>query len=201
MPLYPDNMHLKPEAFIAQINRLEQIYAAMDRAYTAVADTYGFQCSGCEDNCCLTRFYHHTYLEYLCLLKGYRSLGEQQRIDIRIKAESVCSTLRRADVEKGGRPPRLMCPLNFDGRCCLYRQRPMICRMHGLPHELHRPDGGSVQGPGCAYCENRCGDKTTVLFDRTPFYHDMARLERELRQLIDSDAKIKMTVAEMILAF
>ncbi len=201
MPPYPDNICLEPEAFIAQLNRLEQIYAAMDRAYTSVADNYGFHCSGCEDNCCLTRFYHHTYLEFLYLLKGYRALGRQRQIDIRQKAESVCSALRGVEANKDGRSPRRMCPLNIKGLCCLYHQRPMICRMHGLPHELQRPNGGIVQGPGCASFEHNCGNKDTVLFDRTPFYHDMAQLEGELRQLIGVDAKIKMTVAEMILAF
>jgi hypothetical protein len=194
-------MRLEPEAFIAQLNRLEQLYAVMDQAYTAVANSYGFHCSGCDDNCCLTRFNHHTHLEYLCLLKGFRSLKQHQRIDIRAKAESVCTTLRRAEVEKDDRPSRLMCPLNFNGRCCLYHQRPMICRMHGLPHELHRPDGSIVHGPGCAYFGHHCGSTADILFDRTPFYHGMAQLERELRQVIGTDAKIKMTVAEMILAF
>ena len=201
MPLFMDKLHLAPQDFADQFNRLEQINEAIDRAYTDVASQYGFHCSGCEDNCCLTRFYHHTYLEFLYLLKGYRGLERSQQIDIREKAESVCSALREADAKNNDRSIRLMCPLNFDGFCCLYQYRPMICRMHGLPHELRRPDGRIIQGPGCAYLEQHYGKQATVSFDRTPFYQEMARLEKELRSLVHADTKIKMTVAEMILAF
>jgi hypothetical protein len=38
-------------------------------------------------------------------------------------------------------------------------------------------------------------------FDRTPFYRQMAMLERELKQAAGLDAKLKMTVAEMIATF
>jgi Fe-S-cluster containining protein len=196
-----DKLHLDPETFVDQFNKLDQIYAAIDQAYTDVASQYGFHCSGCEDNCCLTRFYHHTFLEYFYLLKGYRGLERPQQIEIREKAEKVCSALREADSNIDGAPTRLMCPLNFDGLCCLYHHRPMICRMHGLPHELRRPDGRIIQGPGCAYLEQHHGKNTTVSFDRTSFYQNMVRLEKELRLMIQADTKIKMTVAEMILAF
>ena len=201
MPPYPDNMDLKPEAFTDLLKRLEQIYGAMDRAYDKVAGEYGFHCNGCEDNCCLARFYHHTYLEFLYLLKGYRTLERKQQIAIRQKAEEVCSILQGAERNESGSPPRQMCPLNSDGLCSLYSQRPMICRMHGLPHRLYRPNGSILKGPGCAYFDHHNGNAASLLFDRTPFYSDMARLERELRLHIGADAKIKMTVAEMILSF
>ena len=56
------------------MDRLETVYAAMDRKYEEAATYYGFHCTGCKDNCCRTRFYHHTLLEYLHLMKGYDSL-------------------------------------------------------------------------------------------------------------------------------
>jgi len=49
--------------YAAFIDRLKQIYTAMDRAYDRAADPYGFTCDGCADNCCRTRFYHHTVIE------------------------------------------------------------------------------------------------------------------------------------------
>ena len=49
-----------PEYF----DRLREIYAAMDEAYNTAAGKYGFTCDQCPDNCCLTRFYNLTYLEY-----------------------------------------------------------------------------------------------------------------------------------------
>ena len=36
------------------------LFEQMDRAYDAAARNSGFVCNGCRDNCCLTRFYHHT---------------------------------------------------------------------------------------------------------------------------------------------
>lgn len=201
MPSSPDSLRLEPEDYLDPLRRLKQVYAAMDQAYTHVADRYGFHCHGCADNCCLTHFHHHTFLEFLYLLKGYRNLEKWERIDIRNKAGAVCTALGHADFGEDDHRPRLMCPLNSDGRCRLYRQRPMICRMHGLPHLLRRPDGRIVKGPGCTDFERRCGEKDTVSFDRTPFYRDMARLEGELRRLIGGETRIKMTVAEMILAF
>ncbi len=43
----------------------------MDLKYKEAADYYGFDCTGCEDNCCFTRFFHHTLLEYLYIMEGY----------------------------------------------------------------------------------------------------------------------------------
>ena len=61
------------------IERLKTLYADMDAAYQAAADHYGFHCDGCLDNCCLTRFYHHTHLEYLILRQGFLSLPREAR--------------------------------------------------------------------------------------------------------------------------
>jgi len=93
---------------------------------------------------------------------------------------------------------RLMCPLNFDAVCILYPYRPMICRLHGIPHELHKPGQNPVYGPGCETFDCRCGDKGYFKFDRTPFYRDMAALEQEARKTLGLAEKIRMTVAEMI---
>jgi hypothetical protein len=188
-----------PEHFGRHLARLEQLYASMDRSYNNTADRYGFACSGCEDNCCLTLFHHHTHLEFFHLSTGFRALDRQRQIAIAEKAEAVCSAVRMA--EKNGSPPRPMCPLNFDSRCCLYAYRPMICRLHGIPSELIRPDGKTRRAPGCASFMERCGQKAYIPFDRTPFYRDLAGIEQALRRDIPGAAKIKMTVAEMILAF
>ena len=189
----------KPEHFERHLIRLEQLYASMDRSYKNTADHYGFACSGCEDNCCLTLFHHHTYLEFFHLSKGFRALDRQRQVAIIEKAEAVCGAARVA--EKNGTPLRQMCPLNFDNRCCLYAFRPMICRLHGIPSELLRPDGKTRRAPGCASFMERCGQMAYIPFDRTPFYRDLAGIEQELRRDIFHAGKIKMTVAEMILAF
>ncbi|MGD2010074.1 MAG: hypothetical protein PVI76_03215 [Desulfobacterales bacterium] len=131
--------------------------------------------------------------------KGFRTLDRQRQVAIIEKAEAVCSAVRA--VEKNGPPLRQMCPLNFDNRCCLYAYRPMICRLHGIPSELLRLDGQTRRTPGCASFLERFGQLAYVPFDRTPFYRDLAGIEKALRWDMPGAGKIKMTVAEMILAF
>jgi len=176
--------------------RLQRLYDAMDRGYARAADYYGFSCEGCRDNCCRTRFHHHTYLEYLFILQGVASLAGEARRQVHSRAVQTCRNFDRADAQ--GLPVREMCPLNVDGRCILYPYRPMICRLHGIPHQLRRPDQQTILGPGCSTFKQRCGDKPYLPFDRTPFYLDMARLENEFKQAAALTGRIKMTIARMI---
>lgn len=176
---------------------LKRIYAAMGRKYKEAADYYGFNCTGCIDNCCLTRFYHHTYLEYFYILEGYHTLEEKQRIEVTNRALDVCEKTAAAD-EKGD-PVHLMCPLNFDGLCILYEYRPMICRLHGIPHELQRPGQKVVYGPGCEAFTKQCKEKGYFKFDRTPFYIEMARLEKNFKQEMGITQKLKKTIAQMLI--
>ncbi len=81
----------------------------------------------------------------------------------------------------------------------LYAHRPMICRLHGLPHRLHRPDGKVLSGPGCDDFYRQCGTASPAELDRTPLYSSMARLEKALRQRWDFNALIKMTIAQMVI--
>ena len=180
------------------LNRLQEIFTAMDREYSRAAGRYQFQCEGCRDNCCLTRFYHHTYLEYFYLHRSFEKLEPHQKREIIARAENVNWETDQADRKE--LPTRLMCPLNADGLCHLYPYRPMICRMHGIPHELKKPGREVIHGPGCSTFDERCADKDYVAFDRTPFYVAMAKLENEFKQAAGLEGRIKMTVAEMILS-
>lgn len=54
-------------------------------------------------------------------------------------------------------------------------------------------------GPGCREFVRNCGAQAYVPFDRTPLYRDLAALEKSLRQQMGITAKIKMTVAEILL--
>jgi len=76
----------------------------------------------------------------------------------------------------------------------------MICRLHGLPHEFKTPHMGIRSGPGCDTFTARCRNKKKFPFDRTPFYTRLAQLENRLRRSITFSQKIKMTVAQMIVA-
>lgn len=188
-----------PIEYSGYLERLQEIFAAMDRAYQTVSDRYHFNCSGCDDSCCLTRFYHHTYLEYFYLRVGYRTLGRENSAEIQNRARRVCDELKTAD--ETGEKVRRMCPINVDGLCSLYEYRPMICRLHGIPHELHKPGLNVVYGPGCNVFSRQCGQEKYDVFDRTPFYYKMTELENKLKQALRITAKTKMTVAEMVVTF
>jgi len=188
-----------PDSYGLFLKRLSVIFADMDRKYKEAADHYGFHCTGCRDNCCLTRFYHHTLLEYNCLLEGFKTLDKEMQSRVKRRASEVCrQTIMTAEK---GQPLRLMCPLNFDSLCSLYTFRPMICRLHGIPHELQQLGQGVIRRPGCgAFSEEFC-DKTYFKFDRTPFFMEMAGLEKEFRQVLGVSHKFKMTVAQIIETF
>lgn len=179
---------------------LTDLFARMDEAYTRTADRFGFQCRGCRDNCCETRFYHHTLVEVLYLRKGLAALPPQDQAAVMEKAADVLEqTLEQTRQGNGhGDARRIMCPLNHDQHCRIYSHRPMICRLHGVPHQLRRPDGQRQTGPGCADFEKRCGNPRTGLLDRTPFYYALSQLEQKLRQQTGMNQKIKLTVAEIL---
>ena len=192
-------MHIDNHLVSDFMERLQDIFTSMDQGYTRATEHYRFRCDGCEDNCCLTRFYHHTYLEYYYLHRGFENLDAKKKGEVVLKAEDVCRETARAD--ETGLPVRLMCPLNGDSLCVLYPHRPMICRMHGIPHQLQKPGQNAVHGPGCITFDKRCGDQTYFKFDRTPYYVAMAKLENEFKQATGLEGRIKMSVAEMILSF
>ncbi|MBU0986892.1 MAG: hypothetical protein KKH68_06520 [Proteobacteria bacterium] len=199
MPLLLNRVKSPHQAYAPFLKRLKTIFGQMDQKYRQAAEYYEFHCTGCEDNCCFTRFYHHTRLEYLYLWKGFQRLDPEKQNNIKHKATEVCRKTATADAQVS--KLRLMCPLNLDGLCQLYAFRPMICRLHGIPHELRQPGAGLVRAPGCTYFTAQCQGKDYFKFDRTPFFFEMAALEQELRQATEMKRKLKMTVAEMITTF
>lgn len=185
-------------AFTPLRNTLIEIYDAMDQAYSVVAGQLGFVCSGCEENCCRSRFYHHTYLEFFYLMEGFHRLEPALQVSVR---QSAASAEREGLAKKNGTPNRPMCPLNLDGRCSVYPYRPMICRLHGIPHKLKRPGQNLLCGPGCDTFERERQIQYDVRLDRTLYYRQMAELELKLQKEAGVHRKLKMTIAEMILSF
>ena len=181
------------------IAKLTELYTVMDQQYQRAADHYGFVCTGCDDNCCYTQFFHHTIIEYGFLRNGYNVLDPVRQGEIQHRAIQYCRTIQQVGTPSSSQRP--MCPLNENSRCILYAHRPMICRLHGLPHEFRKPGSAAVQGSGCHLFEAQFGAHDYVTFDRTPLYRRMAMLEMELRQALQLKAKIKMTVAEMLCTF
>ena len=180
------------------LKQLATLFETMDLEYKLTTEGYGFECKDCRANCCLTRFYHHTLLEYLYLMMGHRDLEKKRRAEIKLRAREVCAETDTANAEN--LPVLRMCPLNFDGRCILYNHRPMICRLHGIPHQIDHPAKGIRHGPGCEEFTRLCGKKEYITFDRTPFYFAIAELEKDLRHEMHATQKIKLTIAQMIIA-
>ena len=177
-------------------DRMASIYGEMDRAYDEVAGRYGFSCTGCVDNCCLTRFYHHTAIEYAYLLRDFMDLPRDRRSETMERALAYSREMKRVLAVNGSFSR--MCPLNENGLCLLYASRPMICRLHGIPHELAPPGRPKTYGAGCGAFEVQCGKGVYHPFDRTPFYAAMADLERRFKEAAGISRKVKMTVAEML---
>lgn len=181
------------------IRRLRSFYAEMDASYTAAADSYGFECRGCDDNCCLTRFYHHTLVEVTGLYSGYLNLPVDQRRIVTRRARDYCRAMSEDD--RRNQPLRHLCPLNQDTQCLLYNERPMICRLHGIPHAMRHPRKGLITGTGCHIYEATCRPGNGHPLDRTPLYTTMAHLEKQLRHLTGIDTPVRLTVAQMIVCF
>lgn len=189
-----------PETFFRAVvpffERLNSIYSAIDTRYQEAADHYGFSCSGCDDNCCRTHFYHHTHIEYLYIRQGFKSLSDDLQEDVLMRAGETRDRMQNAGNTADAF--RLMCPLNIKGKCSLYEYRPMICRMHGIPHELNKPGLPASYGQGCKLFMEKWGDKAYVPFDRTPFYFEMARLENDVKEKCNLQNKFKKTIAQML---
>jgi hypothetical protein len=183
--------------YIRFFEGLTALYADMDRAYAETSAYYGFQCAGCTDNCCLTLFYHYTHIERLYLLSGFFKLDAALQDEIRNRAQKVNRLTLAAQSQ--GSAPKVMCALNEKGACMLYAYRPMICRLHGIPHELRPPGKAPILSPGCAEFVLRHGGRGYREFDRTPFYLSLAGLEQRFKEASCFSGKIKKTVSEFFL--
>jgi len=178
--------------------KIANLYARMESAYDEVAGDLEFSCTGCSDNCCDSFFMHHTYLEWAYLWVGLRQLTPERLTAIEKRARQY--VLESERLLGRGERPQLMCPLNEKGLCTLYAHRLMICRMHGVPSRMTRPDGQIMEFPGCFRCQELVASRERVAaVDRTGLYQELAGMERELlsrqRRMLP---RIKLTIAQMI---
>ncbi|MFZ5797277.1 MAG: hypothetical protein C4563_05835 [Desulfobulbus sp.] len=185
-----------------QSKKLAELYQTMEEQYGAVAAKIGMTCAGCPDNCCDSYFLHYTYAEWAYLWEGLRTLDPALLALIIDRSQDYQAESRH--LLNHGERPQLMCPLNEEGRCALYSHRLMICRLHGIPAAMTRPDGKSLLFPGCFRCQEQVRAKYEVeddapRMDRTGLLARVAALESELlggrRHLYP---KVKRTIAEMI---
>lgn len=184
----------------AAFRKLAALYDRMVSAYDEAAQHVGLSCENCENNCCTSYFQHHTYIEWAYLWQGMNQLLQERKDTYLQRAEEYVARARN-DLAAGNRP-RIMCPLNDDGLCGMYRHRLMICRMHGVPNKLVKPNGACIQFAGCYRTQELTKDREDVfVLDRTPLYRDLAQLEmgflgNKIRQL----PRVDLTLAEMLVS-
>jgi Fe-S-cluster containining protein len=174
---------------------MKSLFDSMEQAYDAVGKHYGFTCEGCTDNCCTQRFYHHTLAETRYLHEGLRQADTALVREIYTKALEVVASYESE--QQGDEVKHLMCPINFDGLCKIYEHRPMICRMHGLPHRIKKPDGSEDRAGGCGPFTDKI-KKIDWTVNRTPHYTALARIERDIRARSGFSGSYARTTAEMI---
>ncbi len=183
---------------------ISEIYQAMQKEYEQVAAELPLSCQGCPDNCCDSYFQHHTYSEWAYLWEGLRQLDDDTLDRVMARAQEYVNQCKTA-LAKGDRP-QIMCPLlnEQDGLCALYQHRMLVCRMHGVPATLIRPDGQHMRFPGCFRCQEIVGNNfpeetDAPAMDRTMLFRRLAALESRLmgerRHLYP---RVKKTIADMI---
>ncbi len=180
---------------------LEDIYTELQREYERVAGELQFSCSGCSDNCCDSYFLHHTYAEWAYLWEGVRGLEQKKQEALIDRAKAYLVACEKA--EQKGERPQVMCPINNDGLCELYKHRLLVCRTHGVPAKMTRPDGQSMQFPGCFRCQDIVEEKglknVLIPVERTPLLRRLAMLENNLLYMKRHlHPKVKLTIAEML---
>jgi predicted metal-binding protein len=178
--------------------KLSYLYTQMEKAYNETARQIGLSCSDCSDNCCVSYFQHHTYVEWAYLWQGLQKLTTDQQETIIRKAENYVQQSRFMLAH--GQHPQIMCPLNEKGLCTLYDYRLMICRLHGVPNTLRLPNGSSRDFPGCHLCQGLSQQfANPPTLDRTRFYKQLAELEMNfIGSKKGQLPKVDMTLAEMI---
>lgn len=174
---------------------LTALYEHMDNTWNKIAAEYHFKCNGCEDNCCKSLFFHHTHIERAYLLHGFHKLDHDMQKTILNRAKNYCDKTFSSDSQI--KSLKIYCPANENDRCLIYNYRPMICRLHGLPHELRRPGNSPVKGPGCD--AGLFDEKPYIEFDRTPFYQQMAQIEMVFRQNLNKPRRLKETIAQILI--
>ncbi len=181
--------------------RLADLYERMASAYAQTAAEAGLTCQGCQQNCCVSFFQHHTYVEWSYLWRGMNELPEERRALYLSRARDVVEQYRQALAL--GVQPSAMCPVNDDGLCGLYQHRLMICRLHGTRNTMLLPNGDRRVFTGCyRFVSNvtDMADETVPTLDRTELYKELVQLEMAyVGKRLAVLPKVNMTLAEMLL--
>ena len=123
---------------------LDQLRARADTAFAQVQvqNPQAVVCRpGCDD-CCHALF-DLSLVEALALALAFAELPRGQRRGVQRQAEKSAALFDEVVARAMAQPDdqrlavlsqaRLACPLLQDGNCLLYRQRPLTCRLYGVP--------------------------------------------------------------------
>ncbi len=148
---------MKPAPNLAEaMAGLARLQATADLAFKQVTEQFPGEvaCSdGCDD-CCYAVF-DLTPVEAAALALAFRTLPRQVRREARRRADKAAATFDQLTSEALALPleeridafsrARVRCPLLKDKKCLLYAQRPLTCRLYGIPvategksHSCHR---------------------------------------------------------------
>ncbi|KJJ84703.1 hypothetical protein OMAG_001430 [Candidatus Omnitrophus magneticus] len=180
--------------------KVEHIFSEIDKEYEYAQKHYGdFSCEGCQDNCCTTVFYHHTLAEYFYLAEGLDQVDDKIMNVMVMRSEMYFNEVIKNpfNVES----LRIMCPLNLNDKCCVYKNRPLICRIHGVPSILHTPRRETQKWNGCKRFEAQHKEPYDHSIDRTKLFTQLATLEGQLRKDLVFPQRYKKTIAEMVLDY
>lgn len=133
-----------PKDILAAFQGLGALRARVDQAFAQVAEQHpqAVVCKpGCDD-CCHAMF-DLLPVESLRLAMSFSLLDRKLRRDILRRADKAAAAydqlLERAaglagdDRMEALSLARVPCPLLADGRCALYQERPLTCRLYGVP--------------------------------------------------------------------
>jgi len=130
---------------LAQFNQaLADLWDRADQAFARVAEAFPKEVacgSGCDD-CCHAVF-DLTPAEVLGLALAFRRLPRAERREALRRADKAAGEFDKVARLALGQPEeerleifsraRIACPLLHQGRCLLYAQRPLTCRIYGIP--------------------------------------------------------------------
>jgi Fe-S-cluster containining protein len=169
------------------LGELENLRARADESFRQVAQAHpqAVACvAGCDD-CCHALF-DLSLLEALSLALAFQELPRQERREILRRGEKAVQIFDKAAAlalaAQGEERLRVLslarvpCPLLSGGRCLLYRDRPLTCRLYGVPVAI---DGAS-----------RTCHRSRFLPGQTYPTVDLALVQMELERLSRAAARL-----------
>lgn len=128
----------------AVLTDMERLRGRADDAFAQVASSHPSEMacgSGCND-CCHAVF-DLSPIETLAIVRGFLKLDRKVRREAARRGNKARKAFDRVAAEALGASgedrlavlskARIACPLLQDGHCLLYEQRPLTCRLYGIP--------------------------------------------------------------------